>query len=333
MDQVHLFRAGGNWQLKDPERKAFLIVLFIGLVCVGFLGTKMIRQGFSGEKPPSKNSNLGQSLPPRIVEVEPEQVMYHKYGRPVKGPLLWERDRRFHEICARYNVAVRMAAFQTTLPDPLPGEEYNVALAADLLAGTVVPAGKVFSTNQTIGPYNSRRGFREGPVYIGTQVSKNIGGGVCKISTTLYNVATLANLQIIERNSHGMLVPYVPPGQDATVSEGSKDFRFKNNTAHPIVIWADTKENTLYMAVYGRIKPPEVTWHHRILNRQLMPTIYRYNKSLKAGEEKIIIPGADGVVVKNWLTIKDHNGVITRKELGIDYYRPMIRVIERGNPN
>jgi vancomycin resistance protein VanW len=223
-----------------------------------------------------------------------------------------------------------MSSFQTTLPDPLPGEEYNVALAADILAGTVIQPSKIFSANQTVGPYNSRRGFREGPTYLGTKLIKTTGGGVCKIASTLYNVVTLANLKIIERRQHGMLVPYVPPGQDATVSEGNKDFKFKNNTLNPIIIWADTKENTLYMAIYGGIKPPKVTWHHKILNRQDFKTSYRYNRNLKPGEEKVVLDGAEGMTVKNWLTIEDPNGTIVKKDLGVDYYRPMLRIIERG---
>jgi vancomycin resistance protein YoaR len=310
------------------------MIIFFGLFVGSFLGTRLFQRHHEGAKILPKVTHIGQSLS-QLTQNEKEQqiVMYHRYGRPVSGPLIWENDRRFHEVCAKYKTSIRMSAFQTTLPDPLPGEEYNVALAADILAGTVIQPGKIFSANQTVGPYNSKRGFREGPTYLGTQLIKTTGGGVCKIASTLYNVATLANLKIIERRQHGMLVPYVPPGQDATVSEGNKDFKFKNNTYHPIIIWADTKENTLYMAIYGQTKPPKVIWHHKILARQEFKTVYRYNRSLKPGEEKVVLEGAEGLTVKNWLTIEEPGGVVTRKDLGMDYYRPMLRIIERGTPN
>ena len=184
--------------------------------------------------------------------------------------------------------------------------------------------------NATLGPYSQEQGFREGPAYYGTRVMKTIGGGVCKIASTLYNVVVLANLAIVERHQHGMQVPYVAPGQDATVSNGAKDFKFKNNTGHPLAIWADTHQNTLYMAIYGSTRPPKVIWHHQVLNRQKTRTLYRFNPNLKSGEAKIVIPGADGLTVKSWLTITYPNGAIVKKELGISYYKPLPQVIERG---
>jgi Uncharacterized vancomycin resistance protein len=308
-----------------------LIILFCGLFAGSFLGTRLFyRQPQDAKIPPEFTPKFASQSPQNLEE---QTLMYHRYGRPVSGPLLWENDRRFHEACAKSRTSIRMSAFQTTLPNPLPGEEYNVALAADILAGTVVLPGKIFSTNKVIGPYNSKRGFREGPTYLGTQLIKTTGGGVCKIASTLYNAVTLANLKIIERRQHGMLVPYVPPGQDATVSDGNKDFKFKNSTDHPVLIWADTKDNTLYMAIYGRTKPPKVTWHHKILSHQEFKTVYHYNNSLKPGQEKVIMDGADGMAVKNWITIEESGGTIITKNLGIDYYQPMLRVIERGTPN
>ncbi|HEX7713964.1 MAG TPA: VanW family protein [Bacillota bacterium] len=254
----------------------------------------------------------------------------HPYGRPAKGVLRWENNRAFHEFCSKHHISLRMAAFQTTLPDPLPGEEFNVALAADLLAGTVVEPGRVFSMNGTIGPYTKDRGFQEGPAYFGTQVFKTIGGGVCKIATTLYNVTTLANLEIIERRPHGMPVPYVPPGQDATVSDGAKDFKFRNNTGQPLFIWADTHENTLFMAIYGRTKPPKVEWRHQILRRQKNRIIHRVNRELPPGTQRVVIPGADGLTVKSWLIITYPEGRVNRRDLGIDTYQPLPEVRESG---
>ena len=239
--------------------------------------------------------------------------------------LPWENTARFHEAKRKAGSKVRMAAFRTTLPDPLPGEEANVALAADRLAEIVVPPGRVFSMNNTLGPYSAERGYKKGPVYVGSTISTTIGGGVCKIATTLYNAAVLANLAVIARRPHGMLVPYVPPGQDATVSYGEQDFSFSNGTAHPILIWAGTRGNTLEIAFYGYKKPPRVVWHHRILSRQAIPTIKRKGPN-PLGKE---IPGAEGMAVRTWLSIIDASGKTTTKQLGIDRYRPMPRVVFR----
>ena len=223
------------------RRQTFLILCVCG--SVGLFVAGLVWRNLSSHPSPGK-------LPPLTRQAGPERSK-PLYGRPFTGVLMWENDRKFREFYAKTKLSIRMAAFQTTLPDPLPGEEYNVALAADRLAGTTLQPGAEFSMNRRVGPYDGRRGFREGPTYVGGKVAKTSGGGVCKIASTLYNVTTLANLQILERHPHGMQVPYVPPGQDATVSEGYQDFRFRNNSKTPIFIWADTRGNTLYMAIYG----------------------------------------------------------------------------------
>lgn len=253
-----------------------------------------------------------------------------QYENMVTGTLMWEKGVRFRRLCAQTGATVRMSAFRTTLPDPLPGEEYNVALAADILAGTIVPPGAVFSTNRAIGPRTAARGFREGPAYLGTQVVSVIGGGVCKISTTLYNVATLANFKIVERRAHGMPVPYVPPGQDATVSFGQVDFKFLNDTGHPVLIWADTRAYTLYMALYGAVTPPKVKWHHEILARRKSWNVYRNTSTLPPGKERVILKSEDGCTVRSWLTIESADGKVIRRDLGIDHYKPLPGIIERG---
>lgn len=254
----------------------------------------------------------------------------HSLGKPAAGLLIWENDEEFLRVCEEKKAWIRMAAFQTTLPDPLPGEEYNVGLAARLLAGTVVPPGQVFSMNGTIGRRTRERGFREGPAYSGSQIIRVIGGGVCKISTTLYNVAILADMAIIERKPHGMLVPYVPPGQDATVSYGTVDFKFRNTYGFPVVIWAEKVGNTLYMAFYGRARPPRIIWDHQIINRQPVPTVYSHNPRLPRGTERVVQAGAEGITVKNRLIIHHPDGRTELRELGTDYYRPMARIVETG---
>ncbi|MCL6613613.1 MAG: G5 domain-containing protein [Firmicutes bacterium] len=87
------------------------------------------------------------------------------------------------------------------------------------------------------------------------------------------------------------------------------------------------------MAIYGRSKPPKVVWHHKILSRQKNPTVYRNNRTLRPGTQKVVVPGAEGMTVESWLTIENPDGTVITRELGVDHYRPMPRVIERGVPN
>ncbi len=252
-----------------------------------------------------------------------------KSGAITKLP--WENDGAFKKAKKENNTPILMAAYRTVLKDPLPGEEYNVHLAARMLAGIVINPGEMFSQNQKIGPYVESRGFKEGPTYAGTRLITTVGGGVCKIASTLYNVAILSNLEIIERHNHNMPVPYVPYGQDATVAYGGKDIKFKNNTSSPMLIWAQGIGNTLYMGFYGSSKPPKVEWHHEVLNVQKAPKIYKKNFELPKGTEKIILEGMDGGVIKSWVTIKNSDGTSTTKQLGNSYYNPMPYIIEKNN--
>lgn len=257
------------------------------------------------------------------------------YSAPaVSGPatiLPWEYDADFQKAVQEHKANVQLANYCTVLKDPLPGEETNVHIAARILKGKVVKPGQIFSQNASVGPYNAYRGFQQGPVYIGFQLKSTVGGGVCKIASTLYNVAILSNLPIVERYNHSMPVPYVPLGQDATVCYGVKDLKFLNNTPYPILIWAQGIDNRLYIGFYGQTKPPEVEWHHETLKEVKTWNVYRKNYDLKAGSQNVIAAGMDGAIVRSWITIKDpKTGKVVTKKLGKDYYNPMPAVVELG---
>lgn len=246
----------------------------------------------------------------------------------VVNNLPWVDNDKFLKAQEENKTNILMSAYCAVLKDPLPGEEFNVHLAASSIAGTVIAPNQIFSQNNKIGPYVESKGYKIGPTYIGTKLTTTVGGGVCKISSTLYNVSILSNLEIVERHNHSMPVPYVPYGQDATVSYGAKDFRFKNNTNFPILIWAEGIENRLYIGFYGRAKPPEIEWNHKILQVTEAPKYYKKNPNLIEGEEKTIVEGMAGASVESWITIKKSDGTTQTKHLGVSYYKPMPHVIE-----
>lgn len=242
----------------------------------------------------------------------------------------WGDDLGFCNAIEMNDTHTLLAAFCTVLKNPLPGEEFNVHFAASLLSGITLKPGEVFSQNSTIGPYTQTRGYQKGPTYIGSTLTTTYGGGVCKISSTLYNIAVLSNLEIIERHAHSMPVPYVPYGQDATVAYGAKDFKFKNTSSSTILIWALGIENTLYIAFYGNYPAPKIEWEHETLHTYKAPTIYRINNELPLGEERIILEGMDGAVVKSWVNILGIDGEVEIKQMGTSYYTPMSHIIEKG---
>ena len=242
--------------------------------------------------------------------------------------LPWRNDEDFLKAKEKYDTPILMAGFCAVLKNPLPGEEYNVSLAAKGIKGKVIKPSNIFSQNNSIGPYTEKRGFREGASYIGDKIIMTEGGGVCKIATTLYNLVALSNLEIVERHNHSMPINYVPYGQDATVSFGVKDFRFKNTTDGNILVWSQLIENRLYMAFYGIQKPPRVTWNHEI--RDIIEPSIKYvkNESLKKGEMKTVIEGLKGANVKSSITIEWEDGTVEMKNMGIRRYLPLPKLIE-----
>lgn len=271
--------------------------------------------------------NNVQDATPGKGDIDIKVIKELKSGQITSLP--WDQDAEFLKAKQDNQVDVLMAAYRTVLVDPLPGEEYNVHLAAKMLSGRVIAPGEIFSQNREIGPYDESKGFREGPTYVGSKLVTTIGGGVCKISSTLYNVAVLSNLEIVQRYNHGMPVPYVPYGQDATVAYGGRDFQFKNNTSFPIMVRAQGIGSTLYVAFYGKEKPPKVEWHHDIRDIQKAPTIYKKNPELAPGTERIIVEGMDGATVNSRVTITKADGTVETKNMGTSYYRPMPSLIER----
>lgn len=306
---------------RRPVRKIFLLLL-LGAIA----GAALINLGAEDIVPAPCGCSSGADAADCIRLTEAE----HPYGTPVGGSLAWEEDETFLRAFAAYGLQLRLAAFRIDLPDPPPGEAANVALAADRLAGISVLPGDVFSMNRSLGPYTVQQGYQMGSSYQGNRVVRTAGGGVCKVASALFNAVILADLPVVERHTHGMLVPYVPPAQDAAVVYGSKDFRFRNDTAAPVLIWADTVGSTLFLALYGTELSPGVAWHHDIVSRQEQPTYYYRNRDLDPGESRVVSPGANGLTVKSWLTVERPDGALATKDMGVSRYRPMPRIIERN---
>lgn len=133
----------------------------------------------------------------------------------------------------------------------------NVKTAATYINGTVVYPGKTFSVVKTIKDRTEANGYQPAPEYSSGSVVVGVGGGVCQVSTTLYNAVINAELEIVERSPHSMVVSYVDVSRDAAISGNYKDFKFKNNTDVPVYIAASADGATLSFRIYGEETRPE----------------------------------------------------------------------------
>lgn len=128
---------------------------------------------------------------------------------------------------------------------------YNIGLAAKAINNYVLFPGETFSFNKVVGMRTEEKGYLRAPVIVSGEVSEGIGGGICQISSTLFNAVDHAGLQIVNRYSHSRSVHYVPPGRDATVSWHGPDFVFKNKYSQPILIRAFAGGGVVSIMIYS----------------------------------------------------------------------------------
>lgn len=145
----------------------------------------------------------------------------------------------------------QVGTFSTTFSASNISRSKNVANAARLINGSVVYPGETFSVHDAISPMTEENGYYAAPSYNNGEVVDSIGGGVCQVSTTLYNAVLLAELEIVERSPHSMVVSYVKPSMDAAIAGDYKDFKFRNNTDVPIYIEGGTVSGSVYFRLYG----------------------------------------------------------------------------------
>lgn len=144
-----------------------------------------------------------------------------------------------------------IGTFTTTYTSSDVNRNTNLVVGCKNINGTVVAPDEVFSATEGLGEQTYERGYRNAGVYVNGKVESGMGGGVCQITTTLYNAVIFAELEIVERHGHSMTVGYVPLGRDAAIADYYKDLRIKNNTGAPIYIEAYASNGKLVVNIYG----------------------------------------------------------------------------------
>lgn len=150
-----------------------------------------------------------------------------------------------------------IGSYSTSFSTSTAARANNVQTAAKYINGTILYPGKVFSTIKVIKDRTEENGYQSAPEYSSGKVVDGIGGGVCQVSTTLYNAVLNAELEVVERSPHSMVVGYVAVSRDAAIAGTYKDFKFKNNTDVPVYIWADASGGTLSFKIYGEETRPK----------------------------------------------------------------------------
>lgn len=148
-------------------------------------------------------------------------------------------------------VNTKIGTYSTDYSGSQSGRKTNVELATKAVNGTLLMPGDVFSFNDTVGDTTGDKGYKEAPVIINNKLVPGFGGGVCQVSTTLFNAVDTTNLKSTERHNHSLEVHYVPKGRDATIAFGSLDYKFKNTLSSPVYIEAITKNGQVTFNIYS----------------------------------------------------------------------------------
>ncbi len=254
------------------------------------------------------------------------------YGETFEIPLqIQEPEVTLADIEAKLFAEV-IGEYTTVFKTSDIGRSKNIALASNKINGTILAPGEVFSYNDVVGERSYSEGFQTAKVYVNGETVDGIGGGICQVSSTLFNAVVFANLEIVERVNHQLTVSYVPLGRDATVDYGNIDFRFKNTTGYPIKIVATADEGKMYTAIFGykEDKTEEVSFETVTIGHTAPPEKKVDDPTLPLGEEKVESEGTSGYVVDTYKVIKKHGREDERVYLCRSTYRGNLRVIHVG---
>ena len=227
----------------------------------------------------------------------------------------------------------QLSTFSTSFKSSNSNRSTNIMLAASKINGVVLMPGETFSFNGTVGKRTAEAGYKEAPAYLNGKTIMDYGGGICQVSSTLYNAVLYSNLEISQRVNHGYAPSYVKPGLDATVSWGGPDFKFTNNRNYPIKLMTDTTNKILTVYIYGLKTDDDYTvkLEARYLSTIYYSTTYQKDSSLAPGETKTIQSGSNGCKTATYKYLYDKDGNLVSSEcISRDTYNPHNAVIAIG---
>lgn len=225
-----------------------------------------------------------------------------------------------------------LATFSTRFDGSNYNRNTNIKLAAKKVNGTVILPGEKFSFNTIVGSRTIEAGFKEGTAYIGGKVVPDVGGGVCQVSSTIYNTALLANLEIVERSNHMFTTGYVAASRDATVYYGSLDFIFKNSRKYPIKMVASANGGVCKVSIYGikEEKEYEVIIQSKITSYINPTTIYKEDPTLEEGKEVVEQTAITGCRSEGYKILKLNGKIVSQTLLSKDTYNSRNKIVRRG---
>ncbi|BFH11273.1 VanW family protein [Paenibacillus melissococcoides] len=226
----------------------------------------------------------------------------------------------------------KIIEFSTGFAKSEDGRTHNVVSAAKTIDDMILKPGDIFDYDKVIAETEKKYGFKEAPVIYNGKLVPGIGGGICQVSSTLYNAVLRTGLEIVERRNHSLPVSYLPLGLDATFSQGYINFKFKNSTGKHLLIRTETENGRLTIKFFGtmdkNLSYKMETKTVKVLDPQVK---YVKNPHLTAGTQQVLQQGKKGYVVESY-RIKMVNGKeVERERIAMDTYQPQPSLIAVNN--
>lgn len=265
---------------------------------------------------------------PKLMEAVVQAVLDDKN---VQLPLIEEPKRVTDEMLAQ--ITDQVSEFKTRFSAGNRPRSSNIKLAASKINGTLLLPGEQFSYNKVVGQRTIKAGFKEAGVFVNGRHDTGVGGGICQVSTTLYNAALFANLKIVKRQNHSLPVPYVPVGRDATVNWGAQDLVIENDTEAPILLVSEYSPGTLTFRIIGKkVEGQEV----KVISSGVKylgsrkGTIREFDPSLKPGATRVKDSGSAARSVQTYRVVYLNGQKVKTEPLGTSYYPGGPTVIAYG---
>ncbi|MEW5785327.1 MAG: VanW family protein [Bacillota bacterium] len=229
-----------------------------------------------------------------------------------------------------YGLQTVMASYYTNVAVGNPDRTENVRLGAAAINGFLMAPGDRFSFWEVVGQATLEKGYRYAPIIRAGVIVPGIGGGLCQVSSTLYNAALLANLKIVERYNHSLTQGYIPLGRDATVAYPTADIKFVNSRDHYLLIGSELSNNRLTFRIFGPPMEERVEIVTSLISQIAPPVRYEKTGDLPVGVTVLVKSGKPGYQVTVWRIVYRRDTEVERELLSRDYYSPMETVYQVG---
>ncbi|MCR8632429.1 VanW family protein [Paenibacillus radicis (ex Xue et al. 2023)] len=246
-------------------------------------------------------------------------------------PFIKEEPKLTVPMLQSQKVERKISEFTTTFLQNGEGRIHNIRSTASSIHDLIMKPGDVFDYATYIAETEQKFGFKEAPVILNGKLVPGIGGGICQVSSTLYNAVLRAGLDIVERRNHSLPVSYVPLGQDATFASGYINFKFRNSTPNYLLIRTSTDEQKITVKLFGQI-PADLSYTIESKTVQTLPSPLKYvvNPRLPNGKQEKISDGKPGYIVETYRYKMKDGVTVSQERISRDTYSAQPTVIARN---